>query len=357
MFIKACRIGPFHGHCGSGAVPRSQLFSPTAVFSVMNRLLCLHFLFLLPVSPLLAYDPLETGPAPSVEEFEITVSDSRTIPVHIFLPAEPVQAPVILFSHGLGGSRQGSNYLGQHWSSCGYVTVFLQHPGSDRSIWEGKKPMEIRRAMKAAASGEQFQNRISDVTATLDQLDAWNRENGHPLEGRFDLDHVGMSGHSFGAKTTQAVSGERFARLGRLTDFQDDRIDAALPMSPSPQERTDPEISFGQVELAWLLMTGTEDGAPGGIVSTTPEDRLKVYPALPHGDKYELVLDGAQHMAFTEREPRREEAERNPNHHRVILAVSTAFWDTYLKKDSDAEEWLKNDAPSVMEPGDRWQMK
>jgi hypothetical protein len=48
---------------------------------------------------------------------------------------------------------------------------------------------------------------------------------------------------------------------------------------------------------------------------------------------------------------------RNPNHHRVILALSTAFWDAYLKGDREALAWLNGDLPrTVMEPADEWKM-
>ena len=38
---------------------------------------------------------------------------------------------MIVFSHGLGGTRDGYEYLGRHWASYGYVSVHLQHKGSD----------------------------------------------------------------------------------------------------------------------------------------------------------------------------------------------------------------------------------
>ena len=54
------------------------------------------------------------------------------------LPTNTAPVPVILFSHGLGGNREGSKFLGEHWAARGYVAVFLQHPGSDDSVWKGK---------------------------------------------------------------------------------------------------------------------------------------------------------------------------------------------------------------------------
>ncbi len=104
-------------------------------------------------------------------------------------------------------------------------------------------------------------------------------------------------------------------------------------------------------------MTGTKDTAPFGN-NDNAKSRLAVFPALPPGGKYELVLFEAEHSAFTDRALRRREEPRNPNHHRVILALSTAFWDTYLREDNASKEWLNGDGPrSVIETRDTWQKK
>jgi hypothetical protein len=105
-----------------------------------------------------------------------------------------------------------------------------------------------------------------------------------------------------------------------------------------------------------MLMTGTNDLA--AIGDADMKSRLAVFPALPSGNKYELVLDGAEHSAFTDRPLPGETGTRNPNHHRAILALSTAFWDAYLCGDAAAKEWLAGGGPrSVLEEKDRWQAK
>src|SRR5690606_7772695 len=133
--------------------------------------------------------------------------------------------------------------------------------------------------------------RVQDVSAVLDQLALWQAEAEHPLSGRLDLEKVGMSGHSFGAMTTQAVTGQAMGR-GK-TPFLDDRIDAAVIMSPSAPRLGKPADAFGAITMPWLLMTGTMDTAPIGNI--TLEDRFTVYPALPAGSAYELVLHRAEH--------------------------------------------------------------
>jgi len=192
------------------------------------------------------------------------------------------------------------------------------------------------------------------VPAAIDALGIWDATPDHPLEGRLDLSHVGMSGYSFGALTTQAVSGQTAAR-GRISNT-DRRITAAIAFSPSSPRFGDPQQAFSRVEIPWMLMTGTHDLSPIGNADL--ESRLGVYPALPPGGMYELVLDGAEHSAFTDRALPGDTEQRNPNHHRVILALSTAFWDAYLRDDVAARAWLDGDGPRlVMEPKDRWQRK
>lgn len=304
------------------------------------------------------YDPLQVDAAASAGHFDTEVIDSsrsgRAIPLRIYLPASDLKAPVVLFSHGLGGSREGSSYLGRHWSARGYVAVFLQHPGSDESVWRGLPPAQRLAALTKAGNLDQFMQRVFDVTATLDQLEKWNRAAEHPLRSRLDLRHTGMSGHSFGAVTTQAVSGQ--ATMRGLQQFTDKRIDAAIVMSPSTPRQASAAVAFGKVDVPWLLMTGTRDTAPIGNQDMT--SRLAVFPALPDGGKYQLVLNEAEHSVFTDRALPGDAKPRNPAHHPAILALTTAFWDAWLKQDEAARTWLDGDgARSALAAADRWQKK
>ena len=92
-------------------------------------------------APLLEYDPLRVPPDFVATTLELKVLDApcrRTIPLLIYLGSDMTPAPLVLFSHGLGGSRQNNAFLGRHWAARNYVAVFLQHPGSDESVWQGK---------------------------------------------------------------------------------------------------------------------------------------------------------------------------------------------------------------------------
>lgn len=300
-----------------------------------------------------AYDPLKVATT-NPQTIDLTVHDrgrNRDIPIRVYLPVSRKPAPVILFSPGLGGSRTGYAYLGRHWAGRGYVTVVLQHPGSDNHVWQDVPPAQRMSALRAAANLKNFLARARDVPAVLDALTGWDRAASRALRGRMNLSEVGMSGHSFGAWTTEAVSGERYGRLS----FTDPRIKAAIALSPSSPRRQSPQQAFSAVRIPWLLMTGTNDNAPIG-----PSDvasRLKVFPALPPGSKYQVVFKGAKHSDFSDR-PLPGEPARNPRYHRAILAISTAFWDAYLDHDRAARAWLDGAGPtSVLKPGDRWSTK
>jgi predicted dienelactone hydrolase len=298
------------------------------------------------------YDPLATDLHFHAQTLDLSVHDAarnRDIPVRIYLPSTSGPAAAVLFSHGLGGTRAGSPFLGEQWAARGYVAVFVQHPGSDDGVWKNEPPAERLTAMRGAISLENFLLRVRDVPAVIDQLAVWNKSG--QLAGRMDLGKIGMSGHSFGAATTEAVSGEMFPAGGaKLTDS---RIRAAIIFSPSAPKSGSVEHAFNNVMIPWLLMTGTEDTTIIG--GADMKSRLAVYPALHGAPKYQVVLNKAEHSVFTDRALPGEHEPRNPNHHRVILALSTAFWDAYLQGNKDALAWLNGTGPrSVMEPADDW---
>jgi len=290
--------------------------------------------------PTVDYDPTQVnGSATTLLDTSLFDSDrDREIPLLIYLPEETTPKPIVLFSHGNGLNRFISSYLGEHWSDRGYIVVAMQHSGSDSESGPGE-------------SVENYMLRIGDVSATIDQLETWNEDSSHSLYGRLDLDNIGMAGHSFGAQTTLAVSGQVISYLSE--EPRDPRIKAALALSLRPEGDGDPADQYGAVDIPLMIMTGTDD--------FFFEERLVIFPALPPGGKYELILFGGAHLAFTDETPLtflERLFTRNPAHHPEIAALSTAFWDSWLLSDSSARAWLDGDgALSVQQPQDTWQVK
>lgn len=63
-------------------------------------------------------------------------------------------------------------------------------------------------SMQKAARAESRQLRTQDIPAALNQLELWNQAFGNELHGRMNAEHIGISGHFFGAVTPQAISGQ-----------------------------------------------------------------------------------------------------------------------------------------------------
>ena len=134
-------------------------------------------------------------------------SRERQVPIRMYLPADGQDPfPLIIFSHGLGGSREDYEYVGRHWASHGLVSVHVQHLGSDKAVW--RQSFNPLRALKRAINPVNSYNRTLDVSFALDRLRELN-QNDDLLQGRFDLDRVGVAGHSYGAFTSMLLAGQR----------------------------------------------------------------------------------------------------------------------------------------------------
>jgi predicted dienelactone hydrolase len=290
--------------------------------------------------------PREYTPAGGPHEVTATKLDwkdarrDRDVPVKVYAPkAGKGPFPVIVFSHGLGGTRDGYEYLGRHWASHGYVCVHLQHKGSDDAVWKGsKEPLAAMR--KATLNPTNALNRPLDVRFALDTLTRLNR-NDPALKGRLDLERVGMAGHSFGGWTTQAVIGEVFVTpAGKDVTMSDPRVKAAIIMSPSaPKGKADLDRSFGSVKVPCLHMTGTKDDGVA-ITDVKPAERHLPFAHMKKADRYLLVFEGGDHMVFS---GRKGGEAKDARFRELIRMSSTAFWDAYLRGDAQARAWLEGE--------------
>ena len=123
-----------------------------------------------------SYDPLKVPEGEIVSKtFEVKdATRDRTLPIRVYLPEGTKPAPVVIFSHGLGGSRDNNPYLGNHWAARAYVVVFVQHPGSDERVWKDAAGPERVAEIRKAASLENYRARTKDIPAvTLPATTLW----------------------------------------------------------------------------------------------------------------------------------------------------------------------------------------
>jgi dienelactone hydrolase len=285
---------------------------------------------------------------------EVTVSRAewrdekrgRVVPVKIYAPKSGAGPfPVIIFSHGLGGSREGYEYLGQGWAAHGYVSVHLQHAGSDESVWKdvslGKRMSAMRRA---AAQPRNAMERVSDVRFAIDELARLSATN-LIWRGKLDLARLGVAGHSFGAHTTLATAGAAYSGWGGAT-LADPRVKAALPMSaPLPANKARLDGAYAGVEVPCLHMTGTKDDSPIG--DTKAAERRLPFDHCHSSDQFLITFTGGDHAIFGGRE-RKLGGAKDAEFQRLICQSSLAFWDAYLRDDAKAREWLTTKFQDVL---------
>jgi predicted dienelactone hydrolase len=258
---------------------------------------------------------------------------NRPVPVKIYYPEKGEGPfPVIVFSHGLGGSREGYEYLGRHWASHGYVVAHVQHQGSDDQVWKNhERPFrELELAVKDTRNAIA---RPLDVRFALDQLAILSRQPG-PLQNRLNLKATGIAGHSFGGWTTLAVAGQVFP----AGTESDPRFKAAIAMSASVELRGDPDRSYGRIRIPILHMTGTLDDSPIG--ETKAGQRRIPFDHIHSADQYLVIFEGGDHMVFAGQRLGGHVDAKDPLFHALIFESTTAFWDAYLKQDAVAKKWL-----------------
>jgi predicted dienelactone hydrolase len=298
--------------------------------------------------------PYETAGSTQVQVRDLLWADparQRSLPLRLRLPDGTGRVPVVLFSHGLGGSVDAGQFWAEHWASHGFAVLHLQHPGSDTAVWkEAKRPAK---AMREAASAEQLIARAADVKFVLDELER-RRRSTDPEDAwvrRLDLTRIGMSGHSFGAGTTQAIAGQSYGRRGAA--LMDPRPRAFIAFSPSGSNAG--AADFAKVTRPLLALTGSADGEVGMGLGVPPEQRRAVFEALPAGDKTLVWLTGADHMIFGG-SPRIAGLSWNTNpdpaqdalHQRIVRATTLAFWRATLLDDAQARTWLQRQAAAYV---------
>ncbi|MCV2420341.1 alpha/beta hydrolase family protein [Paucibacter sp. DJ2R-2] len=225
-------------------------------------------------------------------------SRQRAVPARLYLPAEPAAAgglPLLLFSHGLGGSRRGYSYLGAYLASQGLASLHVQHVGSDRGLWTGSIFSLVGRLQDAAKESEAL-NRVADVRFALDQLLASEQGAG------IDLQRIAAAGHSYGANTTMLLAGARVQRQGQVLPLLEPRIKAAILISAPPfYGENDLAPILQDIRIPTLHITATQDVIQVPGYYSAAEDRIKVFEAMGGPSKALAVFEGGSHSIFTDR--------------------------------------------------------
>jgi predicted dienelactone hydrolase len=265
----------------------------------------------------------------------------RTLPWRLRLPSGDAPCPLVLYSHGLGGSRESGHAWGTAWAEAGVAVLHLQHPGSDIDALRGGP-----RAVQAAGSADQLIERLQDLRFVINELLRRSGVGEAPWN-RIRAGSIGVAGHSFGALTTQAVAGQRYPGVG---DLSDPRPRAFVALSPSLPigVKMPPSEAFAGVVRPFFALTGSRDAGP--IQMNPSAQRAAVYDALPRGQRALLWLEGATHQTFgggrfgggPDGIPSQGRQD-SPDRHSALIAKGTAaWWRWHLLGDEAAHSQLQS---------------
>ena len=246
---------------------------------------------------------LADGPH-AVETVDQTIHDPRRnkdLPVRILIPNSAGPFPVIVFSHGAGGS--GKNYfaLTAFWASHGYVVIQPTHNDSIALRREKgeQAPVNPRELIdEYRFNSDDWGNRARAVSLVIDSLSDLEKRLPQ-LKGKIDKKRIGVGGHSYGAFTTQMIGGALvdLPNGAKAQSFRDDRPRALMLLSGQGKNQNGlTETSWKTMNRPMMSMTGTYDNGASGQIAAWRKDP---FTYSPPGDKYHVFINDAFHMSFT----------------------------------------------------------
>ena len=269
---------------------------------------------------------------------------NRAVPAKLYMPVGPLNAgsvPMVVFSHGIGGSRDGYSYLGRYFAAHGYASLHVQHVGSDRQLWRGN-PLSIVSRLSDAAQETEALNRVADVKFALDHILA------EPLGGVINAKRLVAAGHSYGANTTMLLAGAKVELNGTAVSAKDPRFSAAILISAPPfYGLGDPQKILSGIDVPTLHITATADDIQIPGYNSGVADRLALYQATgvtTHSAKVLAVFKDGSHSIFTDRMGTGGVA-LNPKVKVATRQLAVAFLNWLQAKDAGSlEQWSGQNA-------------
>lgn len=288
----------------------------------------------------LTFDDLnERGPHRIRRDTTVTLRDKareKTLRLRVTWPDSEGPFPLIVWSHGMGGSKDMYDPLVEHWAGHGFVVIQPTH-GDSLSLrrHHGRRPTQ--RAMLA-----EWNQRPGDVALILDSLEKIVADQP-ALKDKMDIKRIGVGGHSFGAHTAMLLAGAKVYPPGEPngTEFGDKRPKTFVMISAQGTGRLLRRESYEALDRPTLFITGSRDTSP--LRDEPPAWRVEPFRFSPPGERYLLYLDGAHHgfggIAGV-KVPYAGRGQDREAHVEQVRAVSLAMWRAHLAEDPAARAWL-----------------
>lgn len=183
--------------------------------------------------------------------------------------------PLVLFSHGNGGIRSQSVFLCEHLASHGYIVVAPDHTGN--SLITAVNGTVVIFNDTDEGRQDSSKQRPADLSFLIDTMDRLNKGGDSRFFGRIDIEHIAVTGHSFGGFTSTWMADT------------DPRVDAIIPMAGVARTRT-------RYDCPALVLMASEDDTLG----IEGNNRIRQYYEESKGPKYFVEFKNGGHYSFTE---------------------------------------------------------
>lgn len=267
---------------------------------------------------------------------------NKELGIRITFPEEQGTYPLIIWSHGMYGSKDNYQPLVEYWTSRGYVVIQPTHSDSLTLM----KPQERRQLLREfnLDKTEDWMNRPRDVQFTLDSLGTIEQELPE-LAGKMDTKRIGIGGHSFGAVTTQLLAGTTPRLSAGGGSLAEPRAQAFIAISPNGLGVFFSKDSFAEVKQPMLYLSGDNDKGRRGEEAVWRRD---AFDHARTGNKTLVWIRDAHHNfggisgppPLLSRLIGAQGGDQNDVHLKLVQVSTLVFWDAFLKDDKDAQAYL-----------------
>ena len=199
--------------------------------------------------------------------------------------------PVVVFSHGITGTRHLHQAMYEFLVSRGFIVIAPDHSfDANLTIFPDGHLADYRSDITGHTDSVnvrtmQMNTRVADISFILDQLvKIQSGKIDAQINAKIDLERIAVGGHSYGGSTATVVS------------QRDDRIKACFVLdswiSPIPQETIDDGI-----HIPFLFM-----GRPTWEGSDYPGNYPRLDNLMAHSSnpKYRLIIRGTKHLDYSD---------------------------------------------------------
>lgn len=245
---------------------------------------------------------------PTPAQGDAAEQPSRTLVTTIARPDGPGPFPLILFSHGFGGSAEDYTDMLRALASAGYVVAAPDYPLTSKNAPGGPQ------------RGADLAEQPADASFVIGEMLRLSRDPSGPVSGAIDPTRVGAAGHSMGAGVTMG--------LGYNSCCKDERVRAGVLMAANT-----PSVYRGDFFVPpptpILVIHGDQDDTldyAGGRTIFLDADPPKFFLTVFGGDHKGPYTAGPDVAAQT------------------VVAATVDFFDAYLKGRPDGIGRLQDDA-------------